>query len=86
VQAVIGTGGALAASANPRAIVACALADPREPSVLTPRAPRLLLDRHYILYACGLLQAVEPQIALELALGHLVALDEELANECRSQA
>jgi hypothetical protein len=36
-----------------------------------------LLDRHYLLYACGLLGAVEPDAALELALANLEPLDEE---------
>jgi uncharacterized protein (TIGR01319 family) len=85
IQAVIGTGGALAASPAPRAILERALADPKEPSVLKPLAPRLMLDRHYLLYACGLLQSVAPQSALELALGHLVALDHEPAHECTSR-
>jgi uncharacterized protein (TIGR01319 family) len=85
VQAVIGTGGVLAASPGPRRILERALADPGEPSVLRPASPRLLLDRHYLLYACGLLQTVEPQAALELALAHLVHLDEELADECTRQ-
>jgi len=81
VRAVIGTGGVLAASADPGAILARALADPRTPLALMPVAPRLLLDRDYLLYACGLLQSVEPQAALEIALGHLVALDQELVDE-----
>ena len=45
---------------------------------LRPRAPRLLVDREYLLYACGLLGAVEPQAALELALKHLATADEEI--------
>jgi len=81
VRAVIGTGGVLAASTDPRAILSRALADPRAPLALMPVAPRLLLDREYLLYACGLLQSVEPQAALEIALGHLVALDQELVDE-----
>ena len=51
-----------------------ALADPADPFSLRPRAPRLLLDREYLLYACGLLSEVEPEAALELALKHLVAV------------
>jgi uncharacterized protein (TIGR01319 family) len=81
VQAVIGTGGVLVAGRRPWAILRAALADPREPCALMPVAPRLMLDRDYLLYACGLLQSVEPQAALELALEHLDTLDEELANE-----
>jgi len=81
VDAVIGTGGALVASPDPRAVLRMALADPDEPLALKPRSPRLLLDREYLLYACGLLQSVVPLAALELALNHLVALDQEIAHE-----
>jgi uncharacterized protein (TIGR01319 family) len=81
VDAVIGTGGVLAASADARAILSCALADAREPLALKPVAPRLLLDREYLLYACGLLQSVEPHAALELALTHLTDLDREVAHD-----
>lgn len=72
VGAVIGTGGVLAAAEAPRAILERALADPRKPLALKPLAPRLLLDREYLLYACGLLQSVEPDAALELALKNLI--------------
>jgi uncharacterized protein (TIGR01319 family) len=81
VDAVIGTGGALAASPDPRAVLRMALADASEPLALKPRSPKLLLDREYLLYACGLLQSVDPQAALELALGHLVELEQETAHE-----
>ena len=76
VGVVIGTGGALVGSADPAEVLGAALADPAETLALKPRAPRLLLDREYLLYACGLLQSVEPQAALELALGHLAELDQ----------
>jgi uncharacterized protein (TIGR01319 family) len=75
VTAVIGTGGAIVASCDPGAVLACALADPAEPTSLRPRHPRLLLDRHYLLYACGLLGAVDPQAAFELAFKHLDPLE-----------
>ena len=81
VHAVIGTGGALVASRRPKAILEAALADSSEPRVLKPLAPRLMLDTEYLLYACGLLQSVDPQAALELALGHLRPLEEEPADE-----
>ena len=71
ITAVIGTGGPLAASRDPGKILAPALFDPADPLSLRPKAPRLLLDREYLLYACGLLGTVEPQAALELALAHL---------------
>jgi uncharacterized protein (TIGR01319 family) len=81
IGAVIGTGGAIVASPDPRGILAMALADPAEPLSLRPRAPRLLLDRHYLLYASGLLAAAEPHAALELALTHLEPLAEETPDE-----
>lgn len=82
VNAVIGTGGAVVGSRDPRAVLAMALADPAEPLSLRPKAARLLLDRHYLLYACGLLGTAEPQVALELALSHLEPLDQEKTDEC----
>ena len=75
---MIGTGGALVHGSNPRAVLEMALAADDEPLSLRPRAPRLLVDREYLLYACGLLGAVEPQAALELALKHLAISDEEI--------
>jgi hypothetical protein len=81
VAAVIGTGGAVVASPDPRAILAGALADSADPASLRPRRPRLLLDRHYLLYACGLLGAVDAHAALELALKHIEPLDQESPHE-----
>lgn len=77
IEAVVGTGGALACGADPGDILEMALADPAEPLSLRPRRPRLLLDRDYILYACGLLAAVQPETALALALTHLKPIGEE---------
>jgi uncharacterized protein (TIGR01319 family) len=68
---VIGTGGALVHSRDPQAVLRMALASADEPLSLRPRSPRLLVDREYLLYACGLLGSVEPEAALELALAHL---------------
>jgi uncharacterized protein (TIGR01319 family) len=81
VKTVIGTGGALVHGCNPRAVLEMALADAAEPLSLRPRAPRLLVDRDYLLYACGLLGAVEPEAALELALKHLLPAGEEQSSE-----
>ena len=81
IATVIGTGGAIAAARDPAAIMRATLADPARPLALKPRAPRLLLDRDYLLYACGLLSAVEPDAALELALAHLEPLAEECTHE-----
>ncbi len=81
VTAVIGTGGALVHSTDPLGVLRMALADASAPRSLRPKAPKLLLDRHYLLYACGLLGAVEPKAALELALASFEPLDEERSVE-----
>ncbi|HYC13999.1 MAG TPA: glutamate mutase L, partial [Stellaceae bacterium] len=82
IKVVVGTGGVVAHSDAPRELLGTVLADPAEPESLRPRAPRLLIDRQYLLYACGLLGQVEPQAALELGLKHLdEALLEEMPHE-----
>lgn len=86
VGAVIGTGGALVHSRDPYAVLRMALATSAEPLSLRPRQPRLLLDREYILYACGLLGSVEPQAALELALAHLEPIENGTRHECTRSA
>ncbi len=78
LRTVIGTGGVLVHARDPAALLGRALASADQPTSLRPRRPRLLLDSHYILYACGLLAAVEPQAALELALAHLAPLQHEV--------
>jgi uncharacterized protein (TIGR01319 family) len=81
VGAVIGTGGALVHSRDPQAVIEMSLSSSSEPLSLRPKRPKLLLDREYLLYACGLLGAVEPQAALELALAHLEPIDRETSRE-----
>lgn len=68
---VIGTGGPLAHGATPVTVLEAARADPAQPFSLRPAAPRLLVDGDYMLYAAGLLAAVEPAAAFALALGSL---------------
>ena len=86
VGAVIGTGGALVHGNDPAGILARACADPNDPESLRPRAPRLYLDREYLLYACGLLGTVEPKAALTLGLAHMHPVAEEEHGNGRSSA
>ncbi|TMG94239.1 MAG: MutL protein [Betaproteobacteria bacterium] len=81
VAAVVGTGGALVHSRDPYAVLTMTLASSAEPLSLRPRKPKFLLDREYLLYACGLLASVEPQAALELALAHLEPINSETHHE-----
>jgi uncharacterized protein (TIGR01319 family) len=80
LNAVIGTGGVLAAAPEPHALLSAALADGRDPSSLAPRAAALWLDRDYLLYAAGLLAECEPAAAFALARSSLVQLEEENAH------
>jgi uncharacterized protein (TIGR01319 family) len=76
VAAVVGTGGALVHSRDPYAVLKMTLASSADPMSLRPRRPKFLLDREYVLYACGLLASVEPHAALELAMTHLEPISE----------
>lgn len=76
VTTLIGTGGALVHADDPADLLRPALADPSAPGSLRPERPRMLLDRHYLLYAVGLLRAVDPAAALALGLNHLDTLEE----------
>ncbi len=86
VAAVIGTGGVLVHGSDPAGILTKACADANDPESLRPRAPRLLLDREYLLYACGLLGTVEPDAALTLGLIHMHPVAEEEHGNSRNSA
>ena len=61
---------------NPLEILQAALASLDSPFSLKPKAAQLLLDYEYILYACGLLRTVAPDVALEIGLKYLKPLSE----------
>jgi uncharacterized protein (TIGR01319 family) len=71
IKTVIGTGGPVIFSAEPRRILEGALFQKENPFVLKPKAPNLFLDEQYILYAVGLLSQTDPQKALQLAKKYL---------------
>lgn len=71
IKTVIGTGGPIIFSANPREIIEGALFQKENPLVLKPKNPNLYLDEQYILFAIGLLAQSEPKIALLLAKKYL---------------
>ncbi len=76
VTTVIGTGGPLAHGATPASVLRAALADPDKPFSLRPLHPTLYIDADYLLYASGLLSALEPDAAFELARASLRPLQE----------
>lgn len=76
VKLVIGTGGALVHARDPVALLEGAVASADEPASLRPKSPRLAIDRHYVLYAAGLLAQVAPEAAFDIASANLQMLEE----------
>lgn len=66
IALLIGTGGALAHSADRAGILSAALADETDPTSLRPRAPAIRVDSEYLLYAVGLLAETEPEAAFAM--------------------
>jgi uncharacterized protein (TIGR01319 family) len=71
IEYIIGTGGPLAFSSNPRYVLEGAQAAPEQPNVLKPLHPKYLLDEQYILFAIGLLAENHPDKALRIARKYL---------------
>jgi uncharacterized protein (TIGR01319 family) len=71
IKSVIGTGGPVIFSQNPRKILEGVLFRTDNPYSLKPRKPDFYLDTEYILYAVGLLAQTEPVKALALAKKYL---------------
>jgi uncharacterized protein (TIGR01319 family) len=63
---VVGAGGPVSFSADPAEVLEGALFERDFPTLLKPKAPRMALDKHYILFALGLLSQSEPAKALRL--------------------
>ena len=76
MKLVIGTGGALVHARDPVALLEGAVASADEPASLRPKSPRLAIDRHYVLYAAGLLAQVAPEAAFDIASANLQMLEE----------
>jgi len=71
VKTVVGTGGPIIFSSNPKEIMEGALYRKENPLVLKPKEPGFYLDEQYLLYAVGLLSQQEPKKALLLAKKYL---------------
>ena len=72
IAIVLGGGGPLAFSAEPRYVLEGASTGDSETLSLKPRSPRYVLDSKYILFAIGLLAGSEPNKALRIAKKYLV--------------
>lgn len=71
VTRVIGTGGPIAFSPDPRRILAGVLADPEEDFLLKPKKAEFYVDERYILFATGLLAQTYPKKALRIMKRYL---------------
>ncbi len=73
-NALIGTGGVLVHSRNPKRILQAGCYREEEPELLKPLAPELLLDQNYVLSAMGLLASELPDTALAIMKKNLMRL------------
>jgi len=81
IEIVVATGGAPVHLGEHDALLEAMRSAPSDPHSLRPAAPRLYIDRDYLLFAIGLLASVEPQAALALARHSIMPADrvEEVA-------
>jgi len=75
VKTMIMTGGALLYSDRQKELAGYALYNEMEPQSLRPKKTNLLMDKHYILAAMGLLSKQEPTAALEIMKSNLVRIN-----------
>jgi uncharacterized protein (TIGR01319 family) len=68
---VVGTGGPIVFSRDPRGILERVLYQETSRHILRPKNPRFYIDKEYILYAAGLLAQTEPEAALALMKSYL---------------
>jgi uncharacterized protein (TIGR01319 family) len=71
VNHVIGTGGPIVFSSNPRDILEHALFREESRHILRPKSPKFYVDEQYILYAAGLLAQTNPKSALAIMKKYL---------------
>lgn len=72
VKCVIGAGGPVSFSADPRQALAGAAYDEILPHILKPKEARFFIDSKYILFAIGLLARDSPEAALRIVKKYLV--------------
>jgi uncharacterized protein (TIGR01319 family) len=71
LRTVIGTGGAFSHGKEAERILRASLADASDPFSLCPAEPTFLVDKHYLLFAVGLLGQVAPEAAAALGKSQL---------------
>lgn len=71
IECVIGTGGVLVNSSNPRKILSKVVGSKKNYLELRPEDPQYLIDKDYILASMGLLSEIDPLLALKIMKKHL---------------
>ena len=71
IEYVIGTGGILVNSKEPRKILSKVVGNGKTYLELRPENPNYLIDKDYILASMGLLSEIEPLLALKIMKKHL---------------
>jgi uncharacterized protein (TIGR01319 family) len=77
IHTVIGTGGPIINSKNPKAVLEKVVFDPKNPFTLKPRHPKMYIDSNYVLFSIGLISQVLPQASEDIAancLNHMEVL------------
>jgi uncharacterized protein (TIGR01319 family) len=74
VESVVGTGGPVVYSKDPRQLLERVLFREENPYLLRPKNPRFYLDKHYILFGAGLLAQTNPRAALMLTKNNLTLI------------
>ena len=75
IECVIGTGGVLVNSKDPRKILSKVVGNKKTYLELRPENPKYLLDKDYILASMGLLSEIDPLIALKIMKKHLKEIE-----------
>ena len=75
IEYVIGTGGILVNSKDPKKILSKVLGNKNTYLELRPENPRYLLDKDYILASMGLLSEIEPLLALKIMKKHIKEIE-----------
>ena len=75
IEYVIGTGGILVNSKDPKKILSKVTGNKKTYLELRPESPRYLLDKDYILASMGLLSEIEPLLALKIMKKHLKEIE-----------
>lgn len=74
INYIIGCGGSVVHSIDPKYILEGALKKEKENSLLKPKSPKFLLDRSNIIASMGLLSKIDKNIAFEMMKKYLVSI------------